>query len=200
MKGKYSQGKHLRIREKTKQVRGAQASDNNNVSFGQRFALEQVDCKHTSGGLSLAIDIGFGIVVDKKKEERSRLFLGHEVRIAQAHVFARGRLRVLRYTCGIQKVGHRGTKRRPRRQKVVEHCASYIVEGHGLLEADHCSSRRNGRSHFVARVSSLSLFPDRRLHLMGLFWARMEAMQLVVCSLWRQVLLKGTEWSLGHKR
>ena len=41
MKGKDSQRKHLRIREKTKQVRGAQASDSNDMSFAQRFALEQ---------------------------------------------------------------------------------------------------------------------------------------------------------------
>ena len=41
VKGKDSQRKYLRIRDKTEQVRGAQASDNNNVSFAQRFALEQ---------------------------------------------------------------------------------------------------------------------------------------------------------------
>ena len=30
---------------------------------------------------------------------------------------------------------------------------------HGLLETDHRSSRRNGRSHFVVRLPALRLFP-----------------------------------------
>ena len=161
VKGKYSQRKHLRIRKKTKQVRGAiicllfngfawstenlymeryrstcdiffgiehrlrrydmEDKFNKKAKQGWRFAADapvhtnesasSVDCKHTSGGVSLAIDISFGSVVDKKKKERSRLFLGHEVRLAQAYVFVRRRLRLLRYTCGIQKVRHRGTKR-----------------------------------------------------------------------------------------
>ena len=33
-----------------------------------------VDCKHTSGGVSLAIESGFGVVV-KKKKQPSRFFL-----------------------------------------------------------------------------------------------------------------------------
>ena len=59
---------------------------NKEVQQGWRFAADapslsdenagSVDCKCTSGGVSL-IEIVFGAVVDKKKE-RSRLFLGHE--------------------------------------------------------------------------------------------------------------------------
>ena len=94
---------------------------NKKAKQGWRFAADapvqtnesagSVDCKHTSGGVSLEIDNWLRDRRRRKKKERSRLFLGHEVRIAQAYVFVRRRLRLLRYTCGIQKVGHRGTSR-----------------------------------------------------------------------------------------
>ena len=41
----------------------------------------------------------------------------------------------------------------------TEYCTGYVEEEHGLREADHCTSLRTGRDHFVVRVSSLSLFP-----------------------------------------
>ena len=62
------------------------------------------------------------------------------------------------------------------------------------------------RIHTVLRVSSLSLLPARRLHLVGLVARRRqqeekEAMQVVVCSLRRPIRLKGpAEQSLGHTR
>ena len=94
---------------------------NKKAKQGWRFAADapvhtnecasSVDCKHTSGGVSLAIDIGFGVVVDKKRRSVHVCFFGHDVRLAQAYVFVRGRLRVLRLSRGIQKVGHRGTRR-----------------------------------------------------------------------------------------
>ena len=77
---------------------------NKEVQQGWRFAADapslsdknagSVDCKCTSGGVSL-IEIVFGAVVDKKRSVHV-VFLD---------------MRVLRYLCGIQKVGHRDRRR-----------------------------------------------------------------------------------------
>ena len=58
---------------------------NKKAKQGWRFAADapvhtnesasSVDCKHTSGGVSLAIDISFGSVVDKKRRSVHVCFL-----------------------------------------------------------------------------------------------------------------------------
>ena len=66
---------------------------------------------------------------------------------------------------------------------------------HGLREADR-TSRRNGRSHFLARLPALQLFPFGWKHVVGVDGTRRrqqqkeEALQLVVCSMWRQIRME----------
>ena len=64
-------------------------------------------------------------------------------------------------------------------------------EGHGLLAAGHCASRWNGRSRLVVCLPTLQQFSFGGPHLVGIDGTRRrqqqkeEALQLVVCGVWR---------------
>ena len=51
------------------------------------------------------------------------------------------------------------------------------TDKHGLLEEDHRTSPRNGRSHFVVRLPALQLFPFGLLHLVGIDGTRRQQPQ-----------------------
>ena len=81
-----------------------------------------------------------------------------------------------------------------------EHPAADLAEKHGLLEADHCASRRTERGHSVVCMLSLPPFLHGGLHLAGPFWRREEAVQLVVCGVLWPVQMEESEQNLGHTR
>ena len=63
--------------------------------------------------------------------------------------------------------------------------AGNLDKKHGFLKANHCASRRKGRSYLVAHLPALQQFSSSGQYLEGIDGE--EVLQLVVCNLWRKV-------------
>ena len=76
-------------------------------------------------------------------------------------------------------------------------------EGHGLLAAGHCASRWNGRSRLVVCLPTLQQFFFGGPHLVGIDGTRRrqqqkeEALQLVVCGVWRPIRRESAQHNTG---
>ena len=99
-----------------------------------------------------------------------------------------------------------GTKRETNETVAKEEAGRLGTENlqkkHGLPEANHCSRWREWRIYFVVRLPALQQFSSGGLYLVGI--DRKEALQLVVCTLLRKILMDSTQQDSGgadwHRR
>ena len=88
--------------------------------------------------------------------------------------------------------------------RLLEYCAgNFFKKEHRLLEKDHSASVWYGRRDLVLRLPALQLLPFGLLHVVGIDGTRRqqqwteEALQLVVCGLWRPMRMESAQQDTG---